>query len=128
MPVSRAGLAIVVKEVVAVVVTPAESVAVTVAAYRCLFLRGLLGTQDELSSRSAPPTEPPLASLTATLVTVPPLILNPISALTGTLALPLAGVSVIAAAEVPPALPDSVTGPPEADADGGELATHVALA
>src|SRR5690349_21377504 len=99
----------VVKVVVAVLVAPASSTAVTVASYRLLALRVLLGTQAEPSSRSAPATALPEASLRATVVTLPPETVKPISALTGTSFLPVAGVTVSETAEAPPVWPDSTT-------------------
>nr|BFE76123.1 hypothetical protein GCM10020092_094240 [Actinoplanes digitatis] len=103
----------VVKLVEAVLACPAASTAVTVASYRLLVLRGLLGTQAEPSSRSAPSTALPEASLSATVVTLPPETVKPISALIGTSFLPVAGVTLSDSA--PAVEADSGTTP----ADGG---------
>jgi hypothetical protein len=64
----------------------------------------LAGTQAEPSSRSSPFTAPPSAVLSVTLLTWPPATLTPISALTGTPVLPLAGVISIASADAVPVL------------------------
>src|SRR3954466_7037470 len=84
----------VVNEVVTVLTCPAASWATTVATYGEAFLRGLPGTQAEPSSRIAPVTAAPLPSRSATDLTLPPSTLTPISMLTGTSFLPVAGVTV----------------------------------
>src|SRR5690349_23806108 len=106
----------VVKVVVAVLVAPASSTAVTVASYRLLALRVLLGTQAEPSSRSAPATALPEASLSATVVTLPPETVKPISALMGTPFLPVAGVTLSDTGPAGAVEPDSGTAPAEGGA------------
>lgn len=86
------GFAIVVKEVVLVSLCPLAVVAVTLAVYVFEYFSGAAGTQEEPSSRMAPLTVPTPAAVRLTLVIFPPVILVPISALTGCFFAPLAGV------------------------------------
>src|SRR5690242_17299477 len=119
----------VVKEVLSVFEAPAASTAVTVASYFLLVLRGLLGTHAEPSSRSSPATALPPESLSVTVVTLPPVTLKPISALTGMPFLPVAGVTLRERGPVwaGSVLPDSGT-PAEGAADDGAVPTQAASA
>jgi hypothetical protein len=67
-----------------------------------------------------------LGILSATVATLPPLTLTPISALIGTFLLPFAGLSLIGAVVAPPAAPDSI-GALAAGAEGA-LVSHGAAA